>query len=302
MEGEPDGTARVRRALRIAAALAGCVAAAPSLAIPFAYDTGSPDGRMAMASRPGSGSAVEIEAADDFYTLSTTSITSATFTGLLSGSATGADITAIVVEIYRTFPADSTNPPSGNVPTRIGSPGDVADASRDSGSSGLSFSCATLDASFTASNSVLDGIHPSPNQRTGGEGAVTGMEIECTVNFATPFLLAADHYFFVPQVGLDTGQFFWLSAAASPLASDEQAWMRNANLAPDWLRVGTDIVGGSSAPKFNGAFSLTGEARTGNSVPEPATPALLLVAASAFALSRRRPAASLATLRGRRSR
>src|SRR5436190_13010663 len=37
------------------------------------------------------------------------------------------------------------------------------------------------------------------------------------------------------------------------------------NLASDWLRVGTDIVGGTTPPTFNAAFSLTGI------VPEPAT-------------------------------
>ena len=35
--------------------------------------------------------------------------------------------------------------------------------------------------------------------------------------------------------------------------------MRNANLEPDWLRVGTDIVGGSAAPTFNAVFTLSGE-------------------------------------------
>ena len=29
-------------------------------------------------------------------------------------------------------------------------------------------------------------------------------------------------------------------------------------LDPDWLRIGTDIVGGTPAPTFNAAFSLTG--------------------------------------------
>jgi hypothetical protein len=29
-------------------------------------------------------------------------------------------------------------------------------------------------------------------------------------------------------------------------------------LQPDWLRVGTDIVGGNPAPMFNASFSLTG--------------------------------------------
>jgi len=44
-------------------------------------------------------------------------------------------------------------------------------------------------------------------------------------------------------------------------------------LEPDWLRVGTDIVGGAPAPTFNAAFSLTGF-----TVPEPASLSLLGVA------------------------
>ena len=46
--------------------------------------------------------------------------------------------------------------------------------------------------------------------------------------------------------------------------------IRNENLAPHWLRIGTDIVGppvtGGPPPTFNMAFSLTGE-----TVPEPAS-------------------------------
>ena len=43
--------------------------------------------------------------------------------------------------------------------------------------------------------------------------------------------------------------------------------MRNDNLSPDWLRIGTDIT--HQGP-FNASFSLSGEA-----VPEPASLALL---------------------------
>ena len=46
--------------------------------------------------------------------------------------------------------------------------------------------------------------------------------------------------------------------------TDLQAWIRNANLAPDWLRIGTDIIG---AGTFNMTFSLTG-----NTIPEAGTP------------------------------
>jgi hypothetical protein len=108
---------------------------------------------------------------------------------------------------------------------------------------------------------------------------VTGMEVEFDVTFATPFSLPADHYFFVPQVQVNGGEFYWLSAPRPivppgtpfpPGSTDLQTWIRNANLDPDWLRVGTDIVGGATAPTFNAAFSLIG-----SPVPEPATLVLL---------------------------
>ncbi|HEY7296018.1 MAG TPA: Ig domain-containing protein, partial [Dehalococcoidia bacterium] len=64
-----------------------------------------------------------------------------------------------------------------------------------------------------------------------------------------------------------SGNFYWLSAAKPivppgtpfPIGeTDLPAWIRNSGLEPDWLRVGTDIVGGGPAPTFNGAFSLNG--------------------------------------------
>jgi hypothetical protein len=48
-----------------------------------------------------------------------------------------------------------------------------------------------------------------------------------------------------------------------------QAWARDAMLDPDWLRIGTDIVGGTTPPTFNMAFTLNG------TVPEPATMTLM---------------------------
>ena len=99
------------------------------------------------------------------------------------------------------------------------------------------------------------------------------------LNFTTPLDLPADHYFFVPQVEITTasGEFLWLSGTrpivppGTPFLSvftDLQSWTRDAFLYPDWLRVGTDIVG---AGTFNEAFTLTGE----TIVPEPASLALL---------------------------
>ncbi len=243
---------------------------------PFFFSTGSGTASIAMASRPGGGSGAnqETEAADDF-TLSaqSTLIDSATFTGLLPASA---DISEVRVEIYRVFPKDSTNPPSGLAPTRVNSPSDVEFDDRDSASSNLTFTMTLLNPTFATLNSVDLGIHPIPNQTTGGDGPATGQEVRFDIAFTTPFDLPPDHYFVVPQVLLvnPNDHFLWLSAArpnlTTPFTPDLQAWIRNGDLDPNWLRVGTDIVGGSPAPTFNAAFSLEGE-----TVPEPASFVLL---------------------------
>jgi hypothetical protein len=240
-------------------------------ATPFTFSTNGPDGKMATASRPENGSQFEIESADDFIAHTAVRINSATFTGLVPS---GASVQNVVVEIYRVFPLDSTVPPSGHVPTRNNSPSDVAFASRDFASNTLTFSTQVLAPSFTALNSVTPGgIHPSPGQTTGGNGQQTGQEVEFDVTFTTPFLLPGDHYFFVPQVQLsDDNTFLWLSAPrpivapGTPNNPDLQSWTRDAFLDPDWLRVGMDIVGGTTPPAFNAVFSLEGE-----KVPEPAT-------------------------------
>ncbi len=248
-------------------------------------DTGNVDGRMAMASRPDSPGKIEIEAADDFILNTPVLVNSGTFTGLVP---TGYNVTGVTVEIYRVFPADSNNPPSGNVPTRVNSPSDVAFDSRSSGTD-LNFTTTLLNNSFTAANSVLNGINKIPNQTTGGEGSVAGQEVQFSFTLTSSFSLPADHYFFIPQVELSNGEFYWLSsvrpivAPGTPFAPDLQAWIRNENLDPDWLRVGTDIVGGANPPTFNGAFSLSGVA-----TPEPSTIALIAGGFLALGVLRRR--------------
>lgn len=252
---------------------AGTWRVTPAAAGSFFFSTGNPDFRMATGSRPGGNGFLEIESADDFILKSNTQITAATFTGLLPQDAT---IGNIKVQIYRVFPKDSVNPPSGVVPTRVNSPSDVEFDDRSTAAGNLSFSTLTSLSNFTAANSVFNGIHPIPNQTTGGEGPVSGREVIFQVKFTTPFTLPADHYFFVPQVEARRGDFFWLSApkpivaGTGPFAGDLQEWIRNENLAPDWLRVGTDIVGGATPPTFNATFSLTGV-----TVPEPSTLMLL---------------------------
>ena len=257
---------------------------------------------MATASRPSSAGKIEIEAADDFVLTSPTQLNSATFTGLLPTGAALSDIVDVRIEIYRVFPNDSdvgrtSGPPTfstPHVPTRVNSPSDVEFDDRSAAAHNLTFTPGIIAQSFTASNSVLNGIHPIPGFHTGGDGSVTGQEVQFNVVFSTPFSLPADHYFFVPQVESSSGDFFWLSAPRPivppgtpfpPGFTDLQEWIRNEDLAPDWLRVGTDIVGGTPAPTFNGTFSLAGQ-----TVPEPSAWLLLIAGLPALAMARSREA------------
>ena len=172
--------------LTIPLSLLGCLCAMPAAAeTPFFFSTGNPDGKMATATRPAVGGAFEIESADDFVLTHSTSITSATFTGLLPAGAPLSDIGEVVVEIYRVFPKDSTFPPSGNVPTRVNSPSDVAFQERDS-TSGLTFTPGVLAASFPVANSVQPGGIHLPSTPPGGDGSVNGEEVQFSVNFASP--------------------------------------------------------------------------------------------------------------------
>lgn len=237
----------------------------------FFFSTGNPDGKIATLSRPASPGLLETETADDFFLNQPTQINSATFVGLLPTGTPLSSVKQVEIEFYHIFPTDSTNPPSGNVPTRMNSPADVeiSSATRDSAVAGqLSFTTTILSSTFTAANSVVNGINKSPNQFTGGEGSVTGEEVEFDVTFTTPVTLTDTHDFFRPEVGLSSGNFLWLSAPKPIVApgtpfpssiTDLQAWIRNADLAPDWLRIGTDIT--HQGP-FNMTFSLSGTGLT----------------------------------------
>jgi hypothetical protein len=275
----------------------------PAAADALLFSTGNPDGLMATATRPESAGKFEIETGDDFFLTQQTLITHADFTGLIPSGTTLGNITNVVVEVYRVFPADSdvgrtSGPPvfsTPNVPTRVNSPSDVALDSRQFSAGAPGLTATILNPSFAALNSVQPGgIHAQPFQFTGGNGPVTGQEVQISVSFATPFDLAAGQYFFVPQVELAAGDFFWLSAPrpiippGTPFPAgltDLQSWTRddsNGGIAPDWLRVGTDIT--HQGP-FNAAFDISG-------VPGPVAgaglPGLILAGGGLLAWWRRK--------------
>jgi hypothetical protein len=262
-----------RNALTVVAFAAALLASPAVIAAQFSFTTGNPDGLLGSASRPAANGKTEIESADDFTTTAAaTALTSATFTGLITGTSTLPSINQVVVEIYRIFPKDSNTARTPQVPSRANSPSDVEFVGRDSLAGNLTFTTSILNSNFSAANSVLNGINKLPNQTTLGEGPISGLEVLFNVTFTSPIVLPADHYFFIPQVALPTGdEFYWLSAPKTiPAPADLQSWIRNANLDPDWLRIGTDIIGGATPPNFNAAFTVTG------TVPEPLSALLLL--------------------------
>jgi len=242
-------------------------------------NTGSADGKLGALSRRPSTDKLETETADDFFLKQTTVISGATVTGLISPATPLRNITNVEVELYHVFPLDSANPDplAGNVPTRFNSPSDVEidTATRDGSLGTLRFAVRLLNANSSVPKSVVNGIKKKPeNPTTHGDGPATGEEVEIALTFTTPIVLPAGHYFFRPEVLVIGGDFLYLSAAkpiVSPgtlFAGDLQAWIRNSNLSPDWLRIGTDIINDTTPPPtFNMAFSLTG-----NTVPDAGTP------------------------------
>jgi len=256
----------------------------PLWASTFFFATGNPNGQLGALSRRASPGKIETETADDFLLQETTVITEATIFGLIPAGTPLDNIRDVEVEVYHIFPEDSdvartSGPPTFStpkVPTRVNSPSDVEidTATRERTAGTLAILAQVLSANFMVSNTVVNNI----SLKTGGEGPTSGEEVKITITFTTPIVLPAGHYFFRPEVLLTNGDDFLNLSGPRPIVSpggtpfptgvtDLQAWIRNSNLAPDWLRIGTDIIDGATPQTFNMAFSLAGE-----TVPEAGTP------------------------------
>ena len=265
-----------KRARCIGAVLTlGATLAMPSWADSFFFNTGVPDGKAGALSRPASPGKIETETADDFDLPQTTVIRGATINGMIAARTPLANLTNVEVEIYHRFPLDS-RAFDGRVPTRTNSPSDVeiGSATRDGRTGGLRFAVSPVNPTFIVTSSVVNNIKTFPDIiATQGDGAMGGQEIEITIAFTNPIVLPAGHYFFRPVVDVTNDNFLFVSAPrpivppGTPAAIDLQAWIRNSNTSPDWLRVGADVIGGAVPPTFNMAFSLTGE-----TIPEAGTP------------------------------
>jgi hypothetical protein len=253
---------------------AGVWLATPAWADPFFFSSGTPDGLLGALSQPPGSGKIETETADDFILTETTSIAQATITGLIPSGTPLANIGNVEVEVYHVFPKDSAKP-SGNVPSRVNSPADVEidTATRDGSLGTLGFAASSLNPNFSVLNTVVNGINPAPHNVTRGEGPASGEVVQITITFTPPILLPADHYFFRPEVLVTGGDFLYLSAPrpivppGTPFVGDLQAWIRNSDLAPDWLRIGSDIIDGTPARTFGMTFSLTGETVPGAGTP-----------------------------------
>lgn len=260
---------RVRKVFGCAAMIASVLLIAQlATAQTFSFTPGGPDGKVGALSRPASPGKVESETADDFLLQQTTIINKATIKGLIPADTDLAKINDVEVEIYHVFPLDSA-PASGRVPSRTNSPSDVeiGTATRDASSGTLKFSATVENASFSVDHTVVNGIN---NVLTAAPG-LNQEEVEITIAFTAPIILPAGNYFFRPEVLVAGGDFFYLSAPrpivppGNSFVGDRQAWIRNSNLSPDWLRIGTDII--ADGDTFNMAFSLNGE-----TVPHAGTP------------------------------
>jgi hypothetical protein len=110
-----------------------------------------------------------------------------------------------------------------------------------------------------------------PLNVTHGEEQATGDEVEISITFTSDRSSRGSALSsYLESLWPAAILYLWLDPSCRPaytIAGDLQAWIRSSDLAPDWLRIGTDIVADPATPTFNMTFSLTGAA-----IPNAGTP------------------------------
>src|ERR1700730_10017892 len=109
--------------------------------------------------------------------------------GLLTATPAGAipAVNDVEIELYHVLPVKSDPARTPNVVTRVNSPSDDHFAAADRILRGLTCTTPVLNPKSTAANSLLNNITPAPNQFTGGQGSMTGADVQFNVHFNAPF-------------------------------------------------------------------------------------------------------------------
>jgi hypothetical protein len=127
------------------------------------------------------------------------------------------------------------------VPSRVNSPADVeiGSATRDANLRTLTFTPSVLNGNFFVQNTVVNRIQT----KTGGDGSITGEEVEITIQFTTPIILPAGDYFFRPEVLLaaDSAFDFLYLSAPRPIVSGDTVRDGPASLDPQ-LELGAGLA------------------------------------------------------------
>jgi hypothetical protein len=161
--------ARIHLLGLIAALVTGLATPAAAVPVPFFSSTGNPDGLMAMGAH---GPNSQIEAADDFVTTAPTTITGATFTGLITSGVPLSNIGEVNIDLYHVFPIDSDTSRTPNVLSRVNSPADTEFDGRNSTTGTLVFTPGLLNPSFHRGQlrPEWDLSIPQPDDRWGRPG------------------------------------------------------------------------------------------------------------------------------------
>lgn len=234
------------------------------------WNTLSPNSAIAVSSQ--NNGAIPSQAADDFFF---TAAQAKAFTvqaikidGLFTDPK--AKITDVNVQLYQTFPFDSTTTAAGAPTVRANGPSDNQFALFDSKLGTLRFHQRNL-GKFTVAETITPGS-------TTAEGAVgpglTGNLRELTIQLKNPITLnpaaspgvgQLNHYWLAVTVDTSSGSYYWVGGKANPITTgDRQTWIHTNPFDPNWHRI-SDVINGNNTnkngtlqPAFNESFQIIG--------------------------------------------